>query len=166
MSLAIISNNPHTAQIANQLNCHHENISTQLKIDQLPANVVFVDFTDCNIQDAWSTMDKLASQNLRSDTIQCIISPSSTTEINNNQHWWDSIRPRQSFLMKNGTPLDKVQDKTLVYSYLHVGSSRQDSALTFTESDVKFNGSNGTILAYHLLAEIGHKLGYVPKYGA
>jgi hypothetical protein len=166
MSLAIVSNNPHTTQIANQLNCYYENISTQLKIDQLPANVVFVDFTGFDTQDAWPTMDKFASQNSRFDTIQCIISPSSTTEINNNQHWWNSIRPRQSFLMKNGTSLEKVQDKTLMYSYLHIGSSRQDSALTFTESDVKSNGSNGTILAFHLLAEIGHKLGYVPKYGA
>ncbi|KAK4511710.1 hsp70 nucleotide exchange factor fes1 [Mucor velutinosus] len=167
MSLAIVSNDPHTIQMAQQLGCHCQDITTELQVNQ---DVVFVDFTGYSDVGAWSTLDIFVGQHARPDTIQCIISTSTdagTEETGSKQQWWDAIVPRQSHLMKNGEPLkDAVQDQTLVYSYLHVGSSRQDGVSTFNAPDIKSKGSNGTILAWHLLAEIGHKLGFVPKYGA
>ncbi|CEP15092.1 hypothetical protein [Parasitella parasitica] len=166
MSLAIVSNDIDTLRIANLLGCHHEYISTQLKIDQLPFDVIFVDFSGFDDQDAWNTMNTIMGQNSRLGAIQCVVSSSIADGAENTQHWWDSIRPRQSHLTKNGRPLETVQEKTFIYSYLHLGSSRQDGASTFTESDIRANGCNGTILAWHLLAEVGHKLGHVPKYGA
>ncbi|KAI8641065.1 hypothetical protein BD408DRAFT_483718 [Parasitella parasitica] len=167
MSLAIVSNDLDTIRIANLLGCHHEYVSKELQIDQLPFDVIFVDFSGFDSHNAWYTMNTLSGQNCRLDAIQCIVSCSvenNTPE--SNPQWWDLIRPRQSHLMKNGRTLEAVQEKTLIYSYFHLGSSRQDSTLTFTEQDIKSNGCNGVILAWHLLAEIGHKLGHVPKYGA
>ncbi|KAF1798043.1 hypothetical protein V8B55DRAFT_1551066 [Mucor lusitanicus] len=167
MSLAVVSNDPDTVQMAQQqLGCHCQGIAPQLPVEQ---DVVFVDFTGYSDVDAWSTLDTLVGQQARPDTIQCIISTSSTEETTDSHHqpWWDTIVPRQSHVMKNGEPLkEAVQDQTLVYAYLHVGSSRRDGVSAFNAADIKSKGSNGTILAWHLLAEIGHKLGFVPKYGA
>ncbi|GAN00894.1 conserved hypothetical protein [Mucor ambiguus] len=167
MSLAIVSNDPHTIQMAQQLGCHWQDVATQLPVEQ---DVVFVDFTDYGNADAWLALDILVGQHAGPDTIQCIISTSTnapTADTGSNQQWWDAIMPRQSHLMKNGELLkEAVQEQTLVYSYLHIGSSRQDSVSAFNASDIKSKGSNGIILAWHLLGEIGHKLGFVPKYGA
>ncbi|KAL7312190.1 hypothetical protein PS15m_007984 [Mucor circinelloides] len=165
MSLAIVSNDPHTIQVANQLGCHCQDMATPLPVDY---DVVFIDFTGCNGVDAWSTLNTLVGRNTRSDTIQCIIGTSTNVSTTKEEaEWWDAIQPRQSYLMKNGQPLKEApQGQTLVYSYLHVGSGRQDNVTSFNSSDIKCKGSNGTILAWHLLAEIGHKLGHVLKYGA
>lgn len=165
MSLAVVSNDPPTVQMAHQLECHCQDLSTRLPEGQ---DVVLVDFTGYEGADAWSTLDTLVGQNARSDTIQCIIGTGmDTQETGSNQQWWETVVPRQSHLVKNGKPLtEAVQDQTLVYSYLHAGSSRQDGVSTFSAPNIRSKGSNGTILAWHLLAEIGHKLGFVPKYGA
>ncbi|KAL9545692.1 hypothetical protein MBANPS3_007028 [Mucor bainieri] len=164
MSLAIVTNDPPAIQMAQQLGCHCQDMATPLPVEQ---DVVFVDFTGYGDANAWSTLDTFVGQQARPDTIQCIISTGGTVDTDRNQQWWDAIVPRQSHLMKNGEPLkEAVQHQTLVYSYLHAGSSRQDSVSTFNASDIQSKGSNGTILAWHLLGEIGHKLGFVPKYGA
>lgn len=165
MSLAVVSNDPHTIHMAHQLECHCQSLSTRLPEGY---DVVLVDFTGDEGADAWSTLDTLVGQNARSDTIQCIISTGrNTQETASSQQWWDALVPRQSHVMKNGEPLkEAVQGQTLVYSYLHVGSSRQDGVSAFNASDIRSKGSNGTMLAWHLLAEVGHKLGFVPKYGA
>lgn len=54
----------------------------------------------------------------------------------------------------------------LVCAYYHDGSTRRDGVHEFSIQDIVDNGCNGSILAWHYLAEIGHKLGHVPKYGA
>ncbi|RUS32334.1 hypothetical protein BC938DRAFT_475695 [Jimgerdemannia flammicorona] len=50
--------------------------------------------------------------------------------------------------------------------YHHHGSTRRDATARFTEREVLERGENGRILAWHFLAEVGYKLGFVPKYGA
>lgn len=56
--------------------------------------------------------------------------------------------------------------ESLVCAYLHEGSTRRDSTTEFKADHIQQQGCNGSILAWHYLAEIGQKLGYVPKYGA
>lgn len=165
MSLAIISNSTSASQIALDLSCDYDVIQSVDQIKQLKTDVVFVDFSGYK-DDAWHFINDLCNLSLP-DTIQCIISPAapSTQKQESQSNWYDSIVPRQSYTMKNGRAIEAIETR-LIYSYLHPGSSRRDHITTYTALDIQMNGSNSTILAWHLLAEIGHKLGFVPKYGA
>jgi hypothetical protein len=165
MSLAIISNSASASQVALNLSCVYDTIQSIDQVKLLKADVVFIDFSDYK-DDAWHFINDLCNLSLP-DMIQCIISPAaiSTSKKDSQPSWYDSIVPRQSYTMKNGQPVETVEAK-LIYSYLHPGSSRRDHATTYSTLDIQKNGSNNTVLAWHLLAEIGHKLGFVPKYGA
>lgn len=161
MSLAILSNEKSTTEITQQLGCFHEKIESMEQIKKVlndEFKVVFVDFT--GYPEPWKFIDALIKNKENKDIIQCIISsytPPSTTV---------SFLPRQSYLMKNGSEVTTNPNLELMYSYLHAGSARVDLATTFNLQEIEYNGSNGKILAWHFLAEIGNKLGCVPKYGA
>lgn len=159
MSLAIISDHKSTTDITQQLGCFHQNIGS---IDQMNKilnsdfNIVFVDFT--GYKNPWKYINELVHNN-HQDIIQCIISPCTP-----NQQL--TFLPRQSYLMKDGSEVTVNPNLELMYSYLHAGSARTDLTRTFNLQDIEQNGANGKILAWHFLAEIGNKLGFVPKYGA
>ena len=110
---------------------------------------------------AWGLVHQLISIEDGVDYIQCVISPKEYI-IDKETHQFDSIIPRQSYLSKDGSTLSSInQDVELTYAYYHSGSGRTDDAQHYNNSS-----NNNKILAWHFLAEIGHKLGYVPKYGA
>ncbi|KAI8139375.1 hypothetical protein BJV82DRAFT_250350 [Fennellomyces sp. T-0311] len=74
--------------------------------------------------------------------------------------------PQQSSVTKNGVSVNVHESNCLVCGYWHDGSTRRDHVERFRVDDMITNGCNGSTLAWHYLAEIGHKLGHVPKYGA
>ncbi|KAI8048159.1 uncharacterized protein B0P05DRAFT_564726 [Gilbertella persicaria] len=162
MSLHIFSNSSTTKALSKQLGCTCQPIESIDQIKQQDSHIIFVDFTD-DTQHAWQFIDQLSDQP-SANTIYCIISPSNVIP-DQQKHWWDTLVPRQSHVMKHGSIVE-IQDRKCVYSYLHTGSCRKDNTTKYTSSDIIQNGSNNTILAWHLMAEIGHKLGFVEKYGA
>ncbi|KAI9348352.1 hypothetical protein BD770DRAFT_395266 [Pilaira anomala] len=160
MSLAIISNHKSTTEITQQLGCFHEKIDSIEQINKVlndEFKIVFVDFT--GYPEPWKFINELI-KNKDKDIIQCIISSYTPSTV---QHYF---LPRQSYLMKNGSEVTTNPNLELMYSYLHAGSARVDLATTFNLQEIEYNGSNGKILAWHFLAEIGNKLGFIPKYGA
>lgn len=165
MSLAIISNDKYTTHIGQQLNCIHQDIRSTDQIRCLLStniDVLFIDFS--NYENAWSFINELLSTTEK-DIIQCIISPFVPTEQEVSCQM--SIIPRQSYLMKNGSQVTAINNQTaLIYSYFHSGSARTDNATEYTVKDIQKNGGNNKILAWHFMAEISHKLGFVSKYGA
>ncbi|KAI9486855.1 MAG: hypothetical protein EXX96DRAFT_614655 [Benjaminiella poitrasii] len=169
MSLAILSNSTCSTNLSVLLNCIYKPIPHTLHtlvacIDQLSAvDVVFIDFT--GIADAWNTVNDLASYYQQDDSIiQCIISP-----LSHRKETIVKFRPIQSYMMKRGECLSISKTcpmPSLIYSYLHIGVCRTDKATMYSTVDIEQNGGNNIILAWHLLAEIGYKLGFIPKYGA
>lgn len=163
MTLAIISNSPSTTDIAIQLDCHHESIRSIEQITKLTGfDVIFIDFTSYSEGSIWNFINDLVP-NISSTAIQCIISPSTSIVTRSSSL---PFTPVQSYTKKNGTRVTTSSNQSLIYAYLHIGSGRIDKTEKYTEKDIQENGCNGVILAWHLLAEIGHKLGHVPKYGA
>jgi hypothetical protein len=168
MSLAIISNNESTLDIAQQLDCKKDTLKSIDQIVQLLSSsgsgidVIFVDLTD--YKDAWIFTDELIASIANNEIIESIISPFTVTpeEQTDQPLFTSSIIPRQSHMMKNGQQININQQTSLKYAYFHAGSGRTDSTTKYSME----NGGNNKILAWHFLAEIGHKLGFVPKYGA
>lgn len=163
LSLAILSNDQDTTLLAQQLDCHQPFNGTQQITHLLSSteiDVLFVDFS--HIENPWHLINELlATLKDNNDLIQCIISPCTLSTEKPNP-----IFPRQSYQMKNGSPVPVNEYTALMYSYFHSGSARIDTATEYTVKDIQLNGGNNKILAWHFLAEIGHKLGFVPKYGA
>ncbi|CAO3649892.1 unnamed protein product [Mucor hiemalis] len=153
-------------EIASSLNAHFDTIQTVKQIRQILSSesidVVFVDFTD--YEKPWDFVNKLLSpENV--NYIQCIVSPYQLKQDESNQH--NPIIPRQSYLMKDGLEVTNISNQIeLMYGYHHSGSGRTDNSTQYSLQNIQENGGNRKILAWHFLAEIGHKLGFVPKYGA
>jgi hypothetical protein len=162
MSLAIFSQHKPTREVGQQLGCISEDIKFIEQLISCTADVIFIDFTEYN--NAWSFINELVTQ-INNESITCIISPYNTT-IAKEELPLQSIIPRQSYTMKNGSQVNTNPHKALIYNYLHSGSGRTDSTTKYTMENITQYGGNNKILAWHFLAEIGHKLGFVPKYGA
>lgn len=166
MSLAIVSNHKNTLDIARQLNFRGENIESTAQIEILLAavDVVLVDLTDYTKSDVWSFTEELlelmsTKKDNYVDMIQCIISP---ITIDTKVEKASLIIPRQSYTVKNGKQVNINHQIMLKYTYFHAGSGRTDNATMYHMA----SGGNNKILAWHFFAELGHKLGFVPKYGA
>ncbi|GAA5795323.1 hypothetical protein HPULCUR_000679 [Helicostylum pulchrum] len=160
LSLAVISDHKSTTDITQDLGCFHQNITSIEQITKVlysDYNVVLVDFT--GIDNPWKWINELLN-NQDKDIIQCVVSPYTPTNPPT------SFLPRQSYLMKNGSQVAVDSKTELMYSYLHAGSARTDLTSAYNLQDIEQNGANCKILAWHFLAEIGNKLGFVPKYGA
>lgn len=160
--MAILSNDSKTTDIGHQLNCLYQPLNSTDQILHLLSSteidVLFVDFTDQ--KDPWRIInDLLVIEN--NDLIQCIVSPFSLP-----QKARSSIMPRQSYQIKNGLPVINNEQTALIYSYFHSGSARIDTATQYKSQHIQSHGGNNKILAWHFLAEIAHKLGFVSKYGA
>ncbi|KAG2201267.1 hypothetical protein INT47_006770 [Mucor saturninus] len=162
LSLAILSNDTKTIDIGHQLNCLHQPLNSTDQILQLLSSteidVLFVDFTDQN--NPWHIINKLLVLENK-DLIQCVVSPFTLPE-----QVTSPIMPRQSYQMKNGLEVNTNDQTALMYSYFHSGSARTDTTTQYTLQNIQSHGGNNKILAWHFLAEIAHKLGFVSKYGA
>lgn len=164
--MVIVSNFESTHEIASDLDAGLKSIESVEQVHQIlsseSADVVFIDFT--GFDKSWDFVNKLLSvENV--NYIQCIVSPYRLNEDKSNQS--SSIIPRQSYLMKNGREVTNLNKQTgLVYGYYHSGSGRTDNSTLYSLQNIQENCGNRKILAWHFLAEVGHKLGYVPKYGA
>ncbi|KAI9494395.1 hypothetical protein BDB00DRAFT_818997 [Zychaea mexicana] len=128
--------------------------------EHLQAAIDRVDVLLVDVSDQPSEMDRIMTEVLEStsDLLKCIVMHATV------QKQQQENMPLQSGVTKNGVPVDILE--RLVCAYWHDGSTRRDRVRGFTVQDIVANGCNGSILAWHYLAEIGHKLGHVPKYGA
>ncbi|CAO3594079.1 unnamed protein product [Absidia cylindrospora] len=103
----------------------------------------------------------------RPSLLKCVVTKSSDKQQQQQtRHWWDDLVPAQSYEFKNGVRIKPRINVKYVCAYLHAETTRADTVDTFDVEKMDQFGCNGSILAWHYLAEIGHKLGYVPKYGA
>ncbi|KAF3337540.1 hypothetical protein FCM35_KLT18127 [Carex littledalei] len=77
------------------------------------------------------------------------------------------LRPRQSYTMKNGKPLDEIRhDHPMLVAQWQDGVTRRDLANAFTFEEFNKNGGNLAMLADQFLHEVAFKLWKAPKYGA
>ncbi|KAI8883300.1 hypothetical protein K501DRAFT_249839 [Backusella circina FSU 941] len=172
LKLTIISNNTPTKDIAKSLSCELHELKNAKDVKQLisqnsESDCFLVDMTAFN--NPWILADQIIKECIDStpDLLKCVVTPAIGSYSNKQgSFWWDELVPQQSCLIKDGVVVDVNQKRFLVCSYLHVGSTRTDNATEFNTKDIVENGCNKAILAWHYLAEIGHKLGFVPKYGA
>lgn len=122
------------------------------------SGVELIDFT--NTENAWDIINDACALD-RPETLVCIVS-----EINQNEERKTEFMPQQSYWMKGGVRVEEIEKgRSLIYSYFHCGSTRRDSVEQFGQDIVRLSG-NKKILAWHFLAEIGNKLGFVAKYGS
>jgi hypothetical protein len=154
----MLSNSDSTKEIAEILKVKYSEIESIQQVQKITADIVFIDFTNYN--NAWDFINELVSIK-DVEYIQCVISP---VKVKREQQLFESIKPRQSYTMKDGIQIDSINNEIeLMYSYYHSGSGRKDNS---TKYSLQESGGNCKILAWHFLAEVGHKLGFVPKYGA
>ncbi|RCH99363.1 hypothetical protein CU097_011665 [Rhizopus azygosporus] len=131
------------------------NFTSDCDMSPIKSTIKLIDFTD--FKEAWTVIDEACALD-RPDTLVCIVS---LIQLKSSP----SIIP-QSYLMKGGTRLEEEEidhSQSLIYSYLHPGSTRVDFIEHFGQDIIR---TNNKILAWHFLAEIGNKLGYIAKYGA
>ncbi|KAI9005446.1 hypothetical protein CLU79DRAFT_850056 [Phycomyces nitens] len=124
---------------------------------------------DIRHKDAWESINSLVKDLIDTtpEYLKVIVGPAESKQSDlGTQNWWDSLVPEQSHVKKEGQLVSTDPGHSLVCSYLHNGSTRRDNVKRFIAEDIIENGCNGKILAWHFLGEIGHKLGFVPKYGA
>ncbi|KAJ3708878.1 hypothetical protein LUZ61_012583 [Rhynchospora tenuis] len=77
------------------------------------------------------------------------------------------LRPRQSYTMKNGKPLDEIRHNyPMLVAQWQDGVTRRDLVNAFTFEEFNKNGGNLAILADRFLHEVAFKLWKAPKYGA
>ncbi|KAL0075856.1 hypothetical protein J3Q64DRAFT_1774496 [Phycomyces blakesleeanus] len=132
-------------------------------------DLLLVDISTQN--NSWPLINDVV-KDLMADTptyLKVIVAPrdeSASEPVLADKNWWDSLVPEQSHVKKEGRCVSIEPRHGFVCSYLHDKSTRRDNATKFTTKDIIENGCNGKILAWHFLGEIGHKLGFVPKYGA
>ncbi|KAI8390938.1 uncharacterized protein BYT42DRAFT_490693, partial [Radiomyces spectabilis] len=129
---------------------------------------LLIDFTSEDSKNSWRQMDDMIQSSLDTTPhlLKCVVSPCKAIDMDVLEPSWSDIIPRQSCVMKNGVQVAVDREQRLMCSYLHVGSTRQDTVTHYNAEEITAQGCNATILAWHFLAEIGHKLGFVPKYGA
>ncbi|CAO3612828.1 unnamed protein product [Cunninghamella blakesleeana] len=162
-------------------------IQQQLKEDRF--DCLFIDLTIENDNDSslsWKWMDHMMEEWVDTSTIlKCIITKYSTMKNNvhpsfdrqqhlndkskkNNikKYYLDDIIPPQSYEYKDGVRIKIIRDVKYVCAYYHTDTTRADMVGKFNVNEMDKLGCNGSILSWHYLAEIGNKLGYVPKYGA
>ncbi|KAI9249029.1 hypothetical protein BY458DRAFT_525869 [Sporodiniella umbellata] len=132
-------------------------VSSSSDLSPIISGIKVVDFT--NIKNAWEEIDSACSLS-QPNTLICVVSEIKADTFTT------GFLPQQSYFMKNGKRVKGVKSGySLIYSYFHSGSTRQDSTERFG-LDVVQKGGNKKILAWHFFAEIGCKLGFVEKYGA
>ncbi|KAI7879933.1 hypothetical protein K492DRAFT_207894 [Lichtheimia hyalospora FSU 10163] len=127
-----------------------------------------LDHVDCLLVDTqWDTINDTLKMSLAStpDVLKCVVMPATPVPRKIDSQW-QSLIPQQSCMTKNGILVNVSESESLVCAYLHEGSTRRDDTTEFTANHIQQQGCNGSILAWHYLAEIGQKLGHVPKYGA
>ncbi|KAI9320748.1 hypothetical protein BX666DRAFT_1229951 [Dichotomocladium elegans] len=114
---------------------------------------------------SWSEVDGFLEKYIDNtpDLLKCVVMPSDPSFLQPDT-LWAGLVPHQSCMTRNGESVEVSKSVSLVCVYFHEGSTRRDAACTFSADDIKSHGCNGAILAWHYLAEIGHKLGFVPKY--
>nr|CAD1838189.1 unnamed protein product [Ananas comosus var. bracteatus] len=77
------------------------------------------------------------------------------------------LRPRQSYTMKGGKPLEDVRHHhPMLIAQWQDGVTRKDTAMTFSFEEFTKYGVNLAILADRFLHEVAFKLWKAPKYGA
>ncbi|KAI9303436.1 hypothetical protein BJ944DRAFT_268411 [Cunninghamella echinulata] len=165
-------------------------IQQLLKEDQV--DCLFIDLTvedkdNNNFLSSWKWMDTLMKEWVDASTIlKCIVTKCIDNNNNSNSdqqqqqndssknnskksakyYMDDIIPPPQSYEYKNGIRVKIIKDVSYVCAYYHTETTRADLVEKFNVKDMEKLGCNGSILSWHYLAEIGNKLGYVPKYGA
>jgi len=78
-----------------------------------------------------------------------------------------ALRPRQSFTMKAGKPVEGIrEDYPLLAVYNQVAVTRRDQVQHFLFEDFKKSAGNLVILVDRFLYEVAFKLWKAPKYGA
>ncbi|KAJ8663610.1 hypothetical protein O0I10_000856 [Lichtheimia ornata] len=145
-----------------------QELATALGIPLFDTILQSLDHVDCLVVDSqWDVIND--TLNTAIDTtpnlLKCVVMPATPIPRTIDSQW-QSLVPQQSCMTKNGVLVDVSQSESLVCAYLHEGSTRRDNTTEFRAGLIQQQGCNGSILAWHYLAEIGQKLGYVPKYGA
>lgn len=170
MKVGILSRCPEVISWAQSLGLNStliDNVNAyESQIQELLLNVdcLFVDVAADTEKETWISIDSIVQAYLDvSGVLKCVVSPAE--RIVPKKAWWDELLPRQSCVMKDGKEVT-IGKRSLVCSYFCYGCTRQDNVKQYSAQAIQTDGCNGTILAWHFLAEIGHKLGYVPKYGA
>ncbi|KAI8096244.1 uncharacterized protein BX664DRAFT_323446 [Halteromyces radiatus] len=173
MKLGIISNSSQLIDMTRSAGLAYSQwLPTTTTLDQLEAYIhdgldtageydldfLLVDMTD----QSWQWTDAIMGKWLEQSTIlKCIVTRYHCEQIETG----NELVP-QSHEYKNGVRIKVKQDIRYLCAYFHDGSTRVDTVNKFDMEQMDRLGCNGSILAWHYLAEIGHKLGYVPKYGA
>ncbi|KAJ3683322.1 hypothetical protein LUZ60_013549 [Juncus effusus] len=77
------------------------------------------------------------------------------------------IRPRQSYTMKDGKPLDEIRhENPMLIAQWQDGVTRRDTCKSFSFEEFTKKGANLAMLAERFLHEVAFKLWKAPKYGA
>ncbi|KAI8989571.1 hypothetical protein BDB01DRAFT_782362 [Pilobolus umbonatus] len=169
MSLAIVSNSYSTQLLAQSLGCLYSKIPSITDIMDIVSDdhldCIFVDTTDYT--QPWSFINDLVAVLMKCpDILKCVISVIPSPITTPTTEWWKDIVPVQSNTVKEGITVSIDKKTSLMASYLHHGSVRRDTVKQYRVSDICTHGGNKSILAWHFLLEISHKLGLLPKYGA
>ncbi|KAG1466451.1 hypothetical protein G6F56_004689 [Rhizopus delemar] len=136
-----------------------EIVTSEDDISPPKSGVKVVDFTNRQ-ENVWEIINAACALD-RPDTLICVVSQTTKNDNSNTE-----FMPQQSYWMKEGVRVKGIEDKrSLIYSNFHFGSTRTDSVEQFG-LDIETLGGNKRTLAWHFLAEIGNKLGFVEKYGA
>lgn len=98
--------------------------------------------------------------------LKCVVTRYPCEQKQQQSGWWTDLTPPQSYEFKNGHRIEAQHGVKYIGAYFHAETTRADLVDCFDLDKMDQLGCNGSILAWHYLAEIGHKLGYVPKYGA
>lgn len=78
-----------------------------------------------------------------------------------------ALRPRQSYTMKAGKPVEGIREEyPLLAVYNQVAVTRRDEVQSFLLEDFKKRAGNLVMLADRFLYEVAFKLWKAPKYGA
>ncbi|KAI8344287.1 hypothetical protein BC941DRAFT_408236 [Chlamydoabsidia padenii] len=126
-----------------------------------------VDMTDDqNVDLSWKGSNRIIGDALdnRPSLLKCTVTRSSCEHQQDGQ--WTNLIPLQSHEIKDGNRIKVQQNNRYIATYFHLDTTRVDKVVCFDVDKMNQWGCNGSILAWHYLAEIGHKLGHVPKYGA
>ncbi|KAG2220062.1 hypothetical protein INT45_007306 [Circinella minor] len=166
MKLGLISSCSSITTLADSLDIKTLNtISTKVILETMnQLDVLLVDMSDQPNQ-----MNDIMAEILDTtpDLLKCTVMHGTMQQLQQEKQYdKEDDKPIQSGTTKNGVQVDVLESDYLVCAYYHDGSTRRDNVHEFSIQDIVKNGCNGSILAWHYLAEIGHKLGHVPKYGA
>ncbi|ORY90581.1 hypothetical protein BCR43DRAFT_116029 [Syncephalastrum racemosum] len=133
-----------------------------------PVDCLVVDASDSSSARSWKRVDAIVQACL-DHTPHLYKSVLAQAEVHVEQQKsqpWDHLIPIQSATIKDGVPVQVNDTYVILNASLHDGTTRRDTTQIFDAAEIISKGCNSATLAYHFLLEIGHKLGYVPKYGA